>query len=101
MNWLKKFSEKQLLLYDVGISKYYFPKNLWPQGIQDFFEVVQIKAYSRTFAAQRAWKQNSVRWLNLMEPKLTQLPRKISLYVGETKGTPLGRLDPILVYEGA
>lgn len=89
--------------YKVGIAKDYFPKYKHPTGIgEEFFEVVQVEATSRTEAAKMAWELNCGRWLREMtEGYSTTLGRKVSLHVNSPKagvGGKIGRLTAILVY---
>lgn len=103
MNWFKKIASRQQI-YDVFISKDYFPKELWNKDIaKEDFEQWKIQAVSRDAAAKLAWDKHGKRLLELMGPRKTKLPRKISLYVSNPElgsgGLP-GRLMPILVYRG-
>lgn len=88
------------MTFDVGISKHYFPYTLFPEElVQEFFEMLTIRAMSRIDAATIVWSRHRSRWLILMKPKLTRLPRIVSLHVSGNNGTPPGRLVPIKVYE--
>lgn len=100
MTWLYKVSE--INSYDVGISKMYFPKEIRPSGVQEFYQVIKIKASSRTDAATKVWQLYGTEWLKLMGPKQTSV-RIVSLHVSSPKagvGGILGRLYPIKVYSG-
>ncbi len=58
--------------HTVFISKSYFPKELHPKGIgKEAFEQVQVKAKTRTEAAQNVWAQHGDRWLRLMGTQKT------------------------------
>ena len=103
MNWLKQANKNT---YDVFIDKVYFPKELWSKEIakEDFdFEQWKVVASSRQEAAQKIWSEHGTRLLQLMGPRKTKLPRKISLNVSSplagVGGLP-GRLPPVLVYTG-
>jgi len=99
---LSKIEEKQKL-YTVGISKLYFPKELWPKGkVEEWYEVIKVKAFTPSEAAQKAWNANGDKWLSLMgSPKASK--RKVSLHSNEPSagvGGKLGRGSPIEVYSG-
>lgn len=85
--------------YTVGIPKAYFPKEIQPKGIaEECFDVVKIRANSRTDAAHIAWEKYGDRWLSNMSPRSTKLPRRISLFVDEPNSVSNGtltRLTPI------
>lgn len=86
-------------VYKVGISKYYFP---YIETFHDCYEVVRVRASSRTEAAKKAWSENGARWLQKMKPNTSRLGRKVSLHVNEPRagvGGLLGRLATITVYK--
>jgi hypothetical protein len=83
----------------VGISKVYFPRELWPKNkFEEYFEVYEIKAYGNAEAAHLIWAAHGKRWLLLMRPRTSKLPRIISLHTSYPGGHWLGRLSPIEVY---
>jgi len=86
--------------YEVGISKYYFPRDKWPKDVTEFYETVIIDANTRFEAALRAWRYHGKRWLAEMGPKQTSV-RRISLHVDTIKEANkgcLGRLEPIHIH---
>lgn len=95
-------SANKIKRYTVGISKLYFPKEIWPmQLVQEYIDVVQVSALTRVEAARQAWEEHGSKWLSMMNPKQTSR-RRISLHVDEPAagvGGKLGRLDPITVFE--
>jgi hypothetical protein len=85
-------------MYDVFISKSYFPIELRPRGIgKEAFEQWRVNASSRKDAADKVWDKHGNRLLSLMTPRTSSLPRKISLHVSGTNGTAPGRLTPVPV----
>jgi len=78
-------------IYTVYIDKTYFPKELQPKGIAEIaYEIVKVKADSRTTAALRAWDKMGRKWLNEMAP-LETTQRKISLHVDEPSAASYDR----------
>ncbi len=90
--------------YKVGIHKSYFPKEMRPTEIgSEHQEVVVVRGDTRTEAAQTAWAAHGDRWLQMMGPRQTTLPRIVRLHTNEPKagvGGLLGRLEPVKVHEG-
>lgn len=82
--------------FDVCISKYYFPREKWPSGVQEYFKQYKVTAATRTDAAKKVWEQHKDELLAIMNPPTSALPRKVSLHVGDNI-TPPGRQQPILV----
>jgi hypothetical protein len=83
----------------VGINKVYFPKEMWPKDrFNDYFEVHEILAAGECEAAHLVWAVHGERWLSLLAPKTSKLPRIIRLHTSYPGGHWLGRLEPVKVY---
>jgi len=96
--------DRKMLLYEVGIPKCYFPKELWPECLIDsYIQIVKLRANSRTEAALKVWERYGTWWLDLMLPCETS-KRIVSLDVNEPQvGVEglLGRLESIKVYDSS
>jgi hypothetical protein len=87
-------------VYDVFISKAYFPAAVPGKPGKEDFEQWKVKANSRQEAAERVWAEHGARLLSLMTSFEGRLPRKVSLFVSDPRRkTAPGRLQPILVYQ--
>jgi hypothetical protein len=90
-----------LKTYTVGVSKMYFPREDWPEGVQEWQHTVKVNARSRTVACLKAWAEHGPKWLKEMKPHEGKLPRIVSLNADEPEagtGGKLGRLPTIRVY---
>lgn len=89
--------------FEVYIAKYYFPRELWQDGMTEAFETWKVRASSRQEAADKIWAEHGERLLKLMGPRQTRLPRKVSLHVSAPwagTGGYATRLAPLQVYVG-
>ena len=97
-------------LWDVYISKAYFPRETWAQGrSDDVWEMWRgVKANSPTEAAKKVWAEHGARLLPQMNPdnQPVTLPMKVSLFVGEARdmkkwvSPQVGRYPAIPVWQG-
>ena len=86
-------------LYTVTISKYYFPRGMWPKEIgAESMHSWKVKApyRKRSIAAEKAWEEHRDEVLS----KIRSDVKRISLHVsGEGKTDYAGRMSPIRVWD--
>lgn len=86
------------MLFNVYISKYYFPREIWPKvaSCNEIFELRKVHAASRTEAALKVWAAHGARWRSAV----SNPHGSISLNVGRaTRATApeAGRLQAVRV----
>lgn len=73
--------------FTVAVPKDYFPKELWPAGVEEFIQTHEITAKDRESAATKVWEEFGKLLLAQMTKRRSPLPRKVSLFVSGPKGT--------------